>query len=294
MEHRELGRDREAIRKMILTIITINRNNAAGLERTMQSVAAQTRTDFEYIVVDGASTDGSQDVIQKQATSFGERIHWISEPDAGIYSAMNKGIQMAMGDYVEFLNSGDCLASKEVVEQMFHALEQNDYPNILYGNMLKAMPDGQTRRDRCFAGKPITLKGFIRGSLNHSPAYIRRTLFDKYGLYDESMKVVSDWKWYLQAVVLGEETPVYTDLDVTQFDMTGISETNVELREYERRKELQELIPAGILTDYDTHLQDIERMEQLRRHPWAFKLTWFLERCLFKLDKNRLKEYVEK
>ena len=271
---------------MILTIITINRNNAAGLERTMQSVVAQTRTDFEYVVVDGASTDGSQDVIRNQAAAFGDRIQWISEPDAGIYSAMNKGIRMATGDYVQFLNSGDSLTAKDVVERMYVSLEKNDYPNILYGNMFKAMPDGRTRRDRCFAGKPITLKGFIRGSLNHSPAYIKKALFEEYGLYDESLKIVSDWKWYLQAIVLGDETPVYTDIDVTHFDMTGISETNAELRESERRKELIEMIPAGILKDYDTHLQDIERMEQLKRHPWAFKVTWFLERCLFKLDKN--------
>lgn len=278
---------------MILTIITINRNNAAGLERTMQSVTAQTRKDFEYVVVDGASTDGSQDVIWNHAAAIDDRIQWISEPDSGIYSAMNKGIRMATGDYVQFLNSGDCLASKDVVERMYCALEQNDSPSILYGNMLKAMPDGQTRRDRCFAGKSITLKGFIRGSLNHSPAYIKKSLFEKYGLYDERLKIVSDWKWYLQAIVLGEETPVYTDIDVTRFDMTGISETNAELRESERRKELMEMIPAGILKDYDTHLQDIERMEQLKRHPWAFKVTWFLERCLFKLDKKRLKEYVQ-
>lgn len=278
---------------MILTIITINRNNAAGLERTMQSVAAQTLTDFEYVVVDGASSDESPEVIQQLASSFKGRIHWISEPDAGIYSAMNKGIRMASGDYVQFLNSGDCLVAEDVVERMCSVLEQDAFPSILYGNMLKLTPDGRTRRDRCFAGKPITLKGFIRGSLNHSPAYIRRTLFDKYGLYDESLKVVSDWKWYLQAVVLGEETPVYTDLDVTRFDMTGISETNAELRESERRKGLLEMIPAGILKDYDTWFSDIERMEQLKRHPWAYKITCFLERCLFKLDKNRLREYID-
>lgn len=277
---------------MILTIITINRNNAAGLERTMQSVATQTRTDFEYVVVDGASTDGSQGVIQKLAPTFSDRIQWISEPDAGIYSAMNKGIRMATGDYVQFLNSGDCLASKDVVERMYCALEQNGYPNILYGNMLKAMPDGRTRRDRCFAGKPITLKGFIRGSLNHSPAYIKKSLFEKYGLYDESLKIVSDWKWYLQSIVLGGETLVYADIDVTRFDMTGISETNAELRESERRKELLELIPIGILKDYDVWLADVERMEQLKRHPWAYKATCILERCLFKLDKKQLREHV--
>ena len=278
---------------MKLTIITINRNNAEGLRKTMQSVVGQTSNDFEYLVVDGASTDDSIDVIKEYIPRLGNRMRWISEPDRGIYNDMNKGIAMASGDYVQFLNSGDCLAAEDIVGRMYDALEQNAFPNILYGNMLKVTPDGRIRRDRCFAGKPVTLKGFIRGSLNHSPAYIRRSLFEKYGLYDENLRVVSDWKWYLQTVVLGEETPVYTDLDVTCFDMSGISETNAELRESERRKELLEMIPAGILKDYDTWFSDIERMEQLKRHPWAYKITCLLERSLFKLDKKRLREYID-
>ena len=274
---------------MILTIITINRNNAAGLERTMQSVAAQTRTDFEYVVVDGASTDGSQEVIQNLATSFGDRIQWISEPDAGIYSAMNKGIRMATGDYVQFLNSGDCLVSKDVVERMYCALEQNDYPNILYGNMLKLMPDSSIIIDKNFAGQDITFLGLYAGTLNHSPAYLRRKLFDKHGLYDENLKIVSDWKWYLKAIILGEERPLYTDLDVTLFDMTGISETNKELDQAERKQVLSELIPAAILTDYNRWAISIDQMKRLQRHPWAYKLVWLLERCLFKVERNKRK-----
>ena len=269
---------------MILSIITINRNNAAGLEKTMQSVLNQTRTDFEYVVVDGASTDGSVEVIRKYEANFGDRLKWISEPDKGIYNAMNKGIGMAGGDYIQILNSGDCLAANDVVEKMFSALEKVQFPSILYGNMLKDMPNGKLLRDKCFAGQEITFLGFYTGTLNHSPAYIQRSLFDQYGLYDESLKIVSDWKWYLHAIILGEEKPIYTDLDVTLFDMTGISETNKGLGRQERAQILSQLFPETILKDYEQWNFPITQMKRLKRHPWAYKLVWFLERVLFKIE----------
>jgi glycosyltransferase involved in cell wall biosynthesis len=269
----------------LLSIITINRNNATGLDETMRSVISQTDGIFEYIVIDGASIDGSIGVIKKYTDSLAGRLKWISEPDNGIYNAMNKGIRMASGNYVQFLNSGDCLASNDVTERMTAELKRNDYPSILYGNMLKDMPDGRVVRDRCFAGQEISFLGFYTGTLNHSPAYIRKDLFDKYGLYDENLRIVSDWKWYLQAIILGEEKPVYTDIDVTLFDMHGISETNKELDKAERKKVLGELIPQTILSDYDSWAFPINQMKRLKRHPWAYKLVWFLERCLFKIEK---------
>ena len=278
---------------MVFTIVTINRNNASGLRKTLQSVLDQTLTDFEYVVVDGASTDGSVDVIDNYSKLFGPRMKWISEPDKGIYNAMNKGIGMASGEYVEFLNSGDCLAGPDVVERMLTALEEKACPSILYGNMLKDMPDGKILKDRCFAGQNITFLGFYTGTLNHSPAYIRKDLFEKYGLYDESLKIVSDWKWYLQAIILGTEKPVYVDIDVTLFDMTGISETNKDLDKTERKKVLEELIPHTVLSDYDQWAFPIAQIKRLKRHPWAYKLVWFLERCLFKVEKRQRKRSAQ-
>lgn len=278
---------------MILTIITINRNNAEGLEKTMQSVSSQTCNDFEYIVVDGASTDRSVEVIKSVAGRFGNRLKLISEPDKGIYNAMNKGIGMASGEYVQFLNSGDCLASDDVVKRMYGALEQSGIPGILYGNMLKDMSDGRMMRDRSFAGRDISFLGFYTGTLNHSPAYIRRGLFDKYGRYDEGYKIVSDWKWYIQAIILGEEKPVYADIDVTLFDMNGISETNKELDKAERKKVLEELFHPSIIADYDKWATSIDQMKRLKRHPWAYKLVWVIERCLFKLEKLRIRQKRE-
>ncbi len=275
---------------MSLTIITINRNNAAGLEKTMRSVAAQTYKEFEYIVIDGVSTDRSVEVIKYFESQF-VHFKWISEPDTGIYNAMNKGIQMASGLYLEFLNSGDCLVGEDVVERMLIALENNDNPTILYGNMLKEMPDGTLMRNKGSAGQEITLMGMFTGTLNHSPTYIKRSLFNDYGLYDENLKIVSDWKWFTQVIVLHGEKPVYVDIDVTRFDMTGISETNKELNKSERKKVLDEMLPKAILADYEQYAFPVEQIERLKRHPWAYKMVWFLERCLFKIEKHEAKRH---
>lgn len=271
---------------MKLSIITINRNNAAGLEKTLQSVAAQTFKEFEYIVVDGASTDGSVEVIKRYESQFAH-LKWISEPDKGIYNAMNKGIRMASGDYIQILNSADCLAAPEVTERMLAELERQGNPAILYGNMVKCFPDGRKVVDRCFAGQEITMLGMYTGTLNHDPVYIRRDLFEKYGYYDETLKIVSDWKWYLQAIILGGERPQYFDIDVTLFDMTGISESEgsrAKIKE-ERKKVLEQLVPAPYLRDYERYADDIHLMRRIHRHPWAYKLVWFVERCLFKWEK---------
>jgi glycosyltransferase involved in cell wall biosynthesis len=269
---------------MKLSIVTINRNNACGLEKTMRSVAAQTCKDFEYIVVDGASTDNSVEIIKELEPLF-THISWVSEPDSGIYNAMNKGLCMATGDYIQILNSEDCLAGDDVTERMLAALDDKGFPNILYGNMVKCFPDGHRLVDKCFAGQEITMLGMYTGTLNHDPAYIRRDLFEKYGYYDEGLKIVSDWKWYLQAIVFGGEKPKYVDMDVTLFDMTGISETNKALDKAERRRVLEQMLPSAILKDYERHALPISQMSRLKRHPWAFKLVWLLERCLFKVEK---------
>jgi len=273
---------------MKLSIVTINRNNAAGLEKTMYSVAAQSFKEFEYIVVDGASTDGSVEVIKSHESEFAH-LKWVSEPDKGIYNAMNKGLRMASGDYIQILNSADCLAAEDVTERMLIALGKKGNPSILYGNMVKRFPDGRRMVDKSFAGHEITMLGMYNGTLNHDPAYIRRDLFEKYGYYDESLKIVSDWKWYLQAIILCGERPKYVDLNVTLFDMTGISENanSKAMIQKERKTVLEELIPSVYLHDYELYSGDISLMRRIHRHPWVYKLVWFIERCLFKMEKRK-------
>ena len=196
---------------------------------------------------------------------------------------------MASGDYIQILNSGDCLATEDVTERMLTALEMAGNPSILYGNMVKCFPDGRRIVDKCFAGNDITMMGMYTGTLNHDPTYICRDLFEKYGYYDESLKIVSDWKWYLQAIIIGCEKPQYVDMKVTLFDMTGISETNKELDKVERKQVLEQLFPPTILKDYEQYAFPMNQIRRLKRHPWAYKMVWFLERCLFKMEKTMWK-----
>jgi len=261
-----------------LSIITINLNNAPGLRKTIESVVSQTSTDFEYLVIDGGSTDGSIDIIKE----FENRItYWISEPDNGIYHAMNKGILHAKGDYCQFLNSGDWLAANNVIEKMLNALPEC---SIFYGNMLKQLPNGKLYRD-CGGKGAVSMLTFYRGTLNHSPAFIKRSLFEQYGLYDETLKIVSDWKWYFIVIALNNETVKYTNQDITIFDMEGISVTNPLLDRTERRLVLEELLPANILKDYDKYFQTIEQTERLKKYKVLKSVFWFIERLLFKYEK---------
>lgn len=274
---------------MRLSIITINWNNATGLEKTLQSVASQSYKEFEYIVVDGASTDNSVEVI-KSCEPYFDRLKWISEPDAGIYNAMNKGIRMASGDYIQILNSGDCLAASDVTERMLKALEEKGNPTILYGNMVKCFPNKKSRVDKGINGEDITMLHFYTGTLNHDPTYICRDLFERYGYYDESLKIVSDWKWFMQAIAFGGEKPQYVDINVTLFDMTGISESNAAMVKAEREAVLRQTLPTAVLVDYIHYADPIERYQRLKRHPWALKLTQFIERVLFKMEKRKCKK----
>ena len=114
---------------------------------------------------------------------------------------------------------------------------------------------------------------------------MRRDLYDTYGLYEENLIIVSDWKWYLQVVGLNKASVQFTDRFVTCFDTSGISSTNLQLDKSERRRVLEELLPAAVLADYDKYTFDIEQMQRLKRYPLIYRLVWFVERVLFKLDK---------
>ena len=276
-----------------LTIITINFNNANGLLKTMQSVFSQTYSDFEYIVIDGASTDSSQEVIAQFADL--QKIiplTCISEQDDGIYHAMNKGIRIAKGEYIHFLNSGDWLVDDMVIESMIKEIDglkvNNIIPDIFVGNKITIRPDGKIRKSKNNK-MPVTALTFYRGTIEHTSTYIHKELFDKYGLYDESLRIVSDWKWYLQAVVLHNAKCCYSDTYVSYFDNTGISSTNLALDKAERRKVLEEMLPPAVLVDYDNYHFHIDQIERLKRYPVIYKMVWFVERVLFKFDKWNMK-----
>lgn len=341
---------------MTLTIITINYNNASGLQKTMKSVLAQTSKDFEYIVIDGAAPlnppeggtsrpEMSNNVFSQNSpdretllsfvkeeldeegnsklSPFGgvgggriinqngfTRCNWLSsargrrvgggffsEPDNGIYNAMNKGIRMAKGEYLHFLNSGDWLVDKFVVERMLKELsgfgfrvsgsESGDEArpiDIFVGNKITVRPDGKVRyghNDK----RPVTAFTFYRGTIEHTSAYIRRAMFDVVGVYDESLRIVSDYKWYFDAVLNHNALVAFTDIYVSYFDNTGISSTSPALDKTERRQVLEQMLPPAVLADYDRYHFAIDQYERLHRYPFLYKFVYLTERILFKFDK---------
>ena len=224
---------------MKLSIITINWNDAEGLRMTVGSVLGQTaRDEVEYIVVDGASTDGSADVLKE---FDGQIDRWVSEADKGIYNAMNKGVRMATGDYLLFLNSGDILFDTGVVAGILPELHDED---IITGKMLYR---GKGRFSQAEA--PLTLLYFYQGSLPHDATFIRRQLLIDTP-YDESLRIVSDWKFFVEAIVLKGCSYRIVDNVISDFDTHGISATNRDLCQKEREKALKELFPPRVLEDY--------------------------------------------
>ena len=130
----------------------------------------------------------------------------------------------------------------------------------------------------------VSMYTFYRGTVPQDAAFVKRNLFEKYGYFDDKLKICADWKLYLNMIALGGVLPMHVNLDVVQFDMTGISNANNELRLAERKAYLEEILPASVLKDYDNHAFDIEQMNRLRKHH-LYWFVYFIERVLFKLEK---------
>ena len=201
---------------MKLSIITINLNNKEGLIRTIESVRNQTFRDFEQIVIDGASTDGSLEVIKKYKDGFS---FWVSEKDAGIYNAMNKGIEAAKGEYTLFLNSGDWLYADNVLARVFKNSFDEDIVSCGCHNVY---PNKTYSIDK-YPPKKISLYSLHNCSLSHPSTFIRRELFNRTSLYDESYRIISDWAFFVQSLICNNCSYSYLDILVTTFVCDGIS-----------------------------------------------------------------------
>lgn len=224
---------------MKLSIITINYNNRDGLQKTIESVVSQTWRDFEWIVIDGGSTDGSKELIEKYQGHFS---YWCSEPDKGVYNAMNKGIAKAKGEYLNFMNSGDCFVNNNVLNRFFLYPHSED---ILYGYMVRDSIDGPVNNSSVMKAK-LTWRDLYYDGLPHQSCFIKRGLFTKYGLYDEQLKAVSDWKFFVKALVYNHSTYKFVPIKVSIYKSGGISDG---IGKTERENLKKELFPITIIND---------------------------------------------
>lgn len=200
-----------------ISIITINYNNAAGLKKTIESVLSQDNPDFEYVVIDGNSSDGSQEILNDYRTrvSFA-----LSEKDSGIYNAMNKGIRAAKNEYLLFLNSGDTLLENNTLSKVEKLIGGG--VDIYYGHQIFWSNRSNKMEEWSFP-ETLTFGFFIDNSLPHQATFIKRSLFDSIGLYNENLKIASDWEFFMIAVCLKKATYKHIGMVVSEYDFTGIS-----------------------------------------------------------------------
>jgi len=263
---------------MKLSIITINYNDKEGLRKTIQSVLSQTFTDYEYLIIDGGSTDGSLDVIKEYEDKI---TYWISEKDNGIYNAMNKGIVKSKGEYLQFLNSGDYLVNDAVFENMIAGLPECD---MAYGNCVLVFPDGKTKTEYPNESG-ITFETFFRATINHQSAFFNRKLFDKYGLYDEQLKLASDWKFFFIAFGMNESHTVYRNFDMVFYDMSGISIGGQHIWEAEKQSILKAMVPQPILAEYKKNQPDVAMFRLIRKYKLTFKLYRLFQMSIIRIAK---------
>ena len=229
---------------MKYSIITVNFNNKEGLRQTIESVIHQTFRDYEFIVIDGGSTDGSAEVLKE----YGSQItYWVSEPDGGIYQGMNKGIAKATGEYLNFMNSGDCFYSAEVLKKV--SSYQSDVDFIagkdyhFYSEIKKGHVSIQPPR--------TTMMHFFMATLDHQSSFIKRELF-KDSPYDESHRLVSDWIFFTEKIVKEDKHVQFIPEIVCRREEGGLSEQQWQKNRKEIDQYLHHFLYPGIYKDYAT------------------------------------------
>lgn len=263
---------------MKLSIITINYNNAEGLRKTIESVFTQTCRDFEYIVIDGASSDDSVDIIKEYARKL-ENFQWTSEPDSGIYDAMNRGIRKSSGEYVLMLNSGDFLIDEHVIERIQPELDGID---IVQGNVI-SIKNGK-EIVKCGYGKSdISFIDVMGGGFLHQASFCKRVLFDTYGYFDESYKINGDTVFYAKCLGFGNATFKYVNQNIAYYDTTGISadpEGKYRKLRKEEDKRYTLMFSRRMWDLFYKEEKKIKLYDKLHAHKWSWYLTMVMARIL--------------
>ena len=258
---------------MKVSIITINYNNAAGLEKTINSVISNDLYNIEYFVIDGNSTDGSVDVIKKYESKIN---FWISESDSGIYSAMNKGIRQATGQYILFVNSGDVIKEDCDLQSIISQITGED---IVYFDMEIADSLSKTIYIKQYPSNP-DFKYFAEDTLPHTASFIKKELLVIYGYYSEEKKITSDWAFFMDAVCLVDCTYKHINSCFSTFYIDGISSnaSNKQLLIDERNEHIAHSYPL-----YNTLYRDwIEKKQELYKLKTSISVKYLKKLGLLK------------
>lgn len=263
---------------MKLSIITINYNNRKGLERTAKSIIDQTFRDFEWIVVDGRSDDGSNVIIELYASY----ITWsVSEPDGGIYEAMNKGLERAKGEYVQFLNSGDSFINESVLENVF---TNEKLADVNYGNQWCIL-DGTIVEKRTYPDN-IDLFFLFRSPLGHQASFIRTDLAKKHP-YRPKYSISADRAFFMELYLSGAYFH-HLSFPVVFFDTEGIgsNKSTLEQRRIQLKQIKEDLFSIQVAEDIEEMISKSEEFDFVMRVSplrWTYYLFKKLQKAKSKL-----------
>ncbi|WP_080237119.1 glycosyltransferase family 2 protein [Spirosoma rigui] len=250
-----------------ISIITVSLNNEAGLQKTLQSIAQQGDAEYQLIVIDGGSVDGSRAVID----TFSHLIaYWVSEPDQGIYHAMNKGIAQATGDYCLFLNAGDWL----VENSLANAAKECTGEDIVYFGCYRSYSDGRVE-EQSYPSR-LTMRSFFKRTIGHQSTFIKRDLFRQYGTYNESFQLHADYDFWLKTIIIHRASCKYIDRFLCYYDMGGRSSQQSEQSQLEIERVLASYLPIRVLDDYQYWFDREQEMEVL----WWYQSKPMLYRVL--------------
>ncbi len=216
---------------MLLSVVTINFNNKSGLIKTVNSILNQNNKDFEWVFVDGNSTDGSYEYVKELIDNsfFKCKVRMISESDKGIYDAMNKGIHLSAGKYVLFLNSGDFLYGKQTLGEISKQL--NFGYDLVCGSIRYESTFRRVLNLQNISFQSLKEKGFL-----HPATIIKKELFDKIGIYNDQFRICGDLEWFYRLLLDGELNIYFTKKTITVYNLDGISYKNYQVRMKEREQ----------------------------------------------------------
>jgi glycosyltransferase involved in cell wall biosynthesis len=265
---------------MRLSIITINKNNALGLEKTIQSVVNQTYNDFEYIVIDGNSMDESVEIIKKHSSKI---IYWVSETDTGIYNAMNKGIRKAQGEYCLFLNSGDWLISSTTLQDVFNEISNNTTADIFYSDLNRT--DGTVNK---FPDN-LSIIYLIKGPISHQNSLIKRSLFFEHGFYNEDLFIASDWEFFLYELWKYKSDYVHISTCISVFDAHGAGSIETVKHYKERLTVIQNVFNelADLVIEYK-YYHNSAFYELFNSFYYTFRNSNYYRKNIENLNKTKL------
>lgn len=210
-----------------ISIITVSYNTVKTIEQTINSVVNQTYSNIEYIIIDGGSTDGTVDIIKKYEDKI---IYWVSEPDKGIYDAMNKGIDVSSGDYIYFLGADDCLVDVDVIRAISSFL--NEESDLLSAPVW--IVDEKSRLE-ILSQRSINKGDLLRGKMiPHQGVFVKGKIMRQYK-FDCRYKIAADYDFIMKCLK-NDKKILYIEKPVAYFSMSGMSSNNEKLREYEYRK----------------------------------------------------------